>query len=130
MAGGAVNEAIQSPMTGEGFREWSDAMRDVEEMVGEPDLRSEAATIRDRARQMRVESRRHSQPPKWTEVEKMVAEPLRELRMKVNEELMRRAAERTDPVPIDRDPVPDQFSDAVKRYYERLGADVERSFDD
>ena len=122
MAGGAVNEAIQSPMTGEGFREWSDAMRDVEEMVGEPDLRSEAATIRDRARQMRVESRRHSQPPKWTEVEKMVAEPLRELRMKVNEELMRRAADRTDPVPIDRDPVPDQFSDAVKRYYERLGS--------
>ncbi len=37
------------PITGEGFREWSDRMRDVEELLEDPGLRAEAARIRDRA---------------------------------------------------------------------------------
>ena len=42
------------PIAGEGFREWSDRLREVEEMLDDPELRSEVARIRDRARGMRV----------------------------------------------------------------------------
>jgi hypothetical protein len=118
----AAGSAISSPIAGGGFREWSDALRDVEEMVGDPTLRSEAAVIRDRARQMRSEMRRHASEPQWELVESMIAKPLRELKMKVSEELLRRTADRAEPVPIDRDPVPDEYSNAVKRYYESLGS--------
>ena len=38
------------PIRGEGFREWTDRMRDVEELLDNPDMRSEAARIRDRVR--------------------------------------------------------------------------------
>lgn len=110
------------PLTGEGYREWSDRLRDVEEMVDDPELRSDAARIRDRAREMRRELRRHSRQPQWPAVEELIATPLRELRREVAEELMRRSAERNATVPIDRDPVPDRFSEAVRLYYERLGA--------
>ena len=52
----------------------------------------------------------------------MVANPLQELRQAVADELLRRTAKRNEVVPIDRDPVPDQFSEQVRRYYERLGS--------
>ncbi|WP_157469750.1 hypothetical protein [Gemmata sp. SH-PL17] len=46
--------------------------------------------------------------------------PLNELRDRVAEEVRRR--ESPDAlVPIDRDPVPPEFVDGVRRYYERLG---------
>ena len=38
------------PLTGQNFLEWSDRLRDVEEMMEDPELRAEAATIRDRAK--------------------------------------------------------------------------------
>ena len=109
-------------MTGDGFREWTDRLRDVEEMVDSPDLRSEAARIRDRARDIRLDFRRNSKEPQWELVDKMIAQPLRELKRNVSEELMRRSAERHAPVPIDRDPVPVEFTDAVQKYYESLGS--------
>ncbi len=120
--GGGGGGSIASPIAGGGFREWSDGLGDVEEMVGDPELRSDTAAIRDRARQMRVELRRNGSKPQWELVESMIAKPLRELKMKVSEELLRRSADRTAPVPIDRDPVPDEYSSAVKRYYESLGS--------
>ena len=86
-----------------------------------PNLRSEAARIRDRMRDVRVDLRRHSKAPQWPLVEEMIAQPLRELKRNVQEELIRRSAERNALVPIDRDPVPDQFTDAVRQYYENLG---------
>ncbi len=91
-------------------------------MVGDPDLRSEAAQIRDRAREVRRESRRQSKNPQWDLVEEMIAVPLRELKKRVSDELIRRSAERNAVVPIDRDPVPDRYQDAIRDYYERLGS--------
>ena len=108
------------PITGD-LREWSDQMRDVEEMVGDPDLRARANTIRDRVRQMRADMKRHGEPPQWELVEDMVAEPLRELKQEVRAELLRRTASKNELVPIDRDPVPAEFTEAVRRYYENLG---------
>lgn len=111
-----------APITGDDFREWSDRMRDVEEIVDDPELRAEAARIRERARAFRQEYKRHSEEPKWDLIRDMVARPLRELRQEVSEELLRRAAEKNELVPIDRDPVPEQFVEQVRRYYESLGS--------
>jgi hypothetical protein len=69
-----------------------------------------------------MDQRRHSRTPEWDLVEEMIAEPLRELKFEVSEELMRRSASKMLPIPIDRDPVPNEFADAVKLYYERLGS--------
>lgn len=109
------------PITGD-FRSWSDAMRDVEEMVDRPDLRAQAVTIRDRVRQTRAEMKRHGEEPKWQLVEDMIAKPLQELKREVRAELLRRTAGKNELVPIDRDPVPSQYSRAVQRYYENLGS--------
>ena len=111
-----------APLTGEGYRQWSDRLRDVEQMIEDPALRSEATRIRERAREARGEFRRHSQPPQWDEVEETIARPLRELTKSVAQELLRRSADRHAVVPIDRDPVPERFSDAVRQYYESLGS--------
>lgn len=111
-----------APLTGDEFREWSDRLRDVEEMVSDPQLRSEAAQVRDRAREIRLDYKRHSKEPRWNEVRELVADPLRELRLRVSQELMRRSAERTSLVPIDRDAVPEEFTEQVQSYYERLGS--------
>ena len=51
----------------------------------------------------------------------MVAEPIRELRDRIAEEVRRRESP-DSLVPIDRDPVPPQFAEGVRRYYERLGS--------
>jgi hypothetical protein len=110
-----------APLTGEDFREWSDRLRDVEEMVDDPDLRAEAARIRERAREIRAESKRHSAEPNWELVQQQVAGPLVELRDRVAEELLRRTSKKAL-VPLDRDPVPPQYSEKTRRYYERLGS--------
>lgn len=108
------------PLTGGEFREWSERLGQVEELLDQPDLRGEVARIRDRARAMRAEFKRHSKEPKWDLVRGQVFQPLTELRNRVAEELAR--AQSTDSlVPIDRDPVPNKFSDLVRRYYEKLG---------
>ncbi|MGB7160924.1 MAG: hypothetical protein WBD40_22875 [Tepidisphaeraceae bacterium] len=109
------------PMTGEGFRDWSDRLRDVEEMVGDPRLRAEAARIRERARSLRAEASRHSKEPNWDLVREFVGRPLVELRDAVADELMRRQTTEAM-VPIDREPVPPQYVDKVREYYERLGS--------
>ena len=109
------------PITGEGFRQWSDRMRDVEELLDNPELRAEAARIRDRARGAREEFKRHSKVPDWKQLQDPVFEPMNELRNRIAEEVRRR--ESPDAlVPIDRDPVPPQFAEGVRRYYERLGS--------
>lgn len=109
------------PLTGDDYREWSDAMRDVEEMIGDPELRDEAARIRERMRDFRNDYRRHSEEPNWEVVNETVIVPLYQLRNRVTEELMRRAS-REALVPIDRDPVPEQFIQDVGEYYERIGS--------
>lgn len=114
---GAANPSV---IIGADFRDWSDRLRDVEEMVGDSQLRSEAAGIRQRARQLRAEFKRHSVTPNWDSVREMVAEPLQTLQMHINEELLLRQSKRAL-APIDRDPVPAEYSEEVRLYYENLG---------
>ena len=110
-----------APIGGGGFLNWSDRLRDVEEMVVDPELRAEAARIRDRARSIRAEVKRHSQAPNWGLVRVQVAEPLVELSNRVAEELLRRNSKQAV-VPLDRDPVPPRYSEKTRRYYEDLGS--------
>lgn len=109
------------PIRGEGYRQWADRMRDVEEILDDPELRAEAARIRDRVRGVREDYKRHAKEPDWTKLKEMVADPIRELRERIAEEVRRRE-EPDAPVPIDRDPVPPRFAEGVRRYYERLGS--------
>ncbi len=51
---------------------------------------------------MRVEYKRHSKEPQWDLVKKLIADPLARVREQVNEELLRKAAEKNALVPIDR----------------------------
>ena len=119
---GAVS---RGPITGPEFRNWSDRLRDVEEMIDQPELRNEVARVREKARAMRAEFKRHSKAPQPSLVKSDLSKPLLEIRDRVVEELARR--EKSDPlVPIDRDPVPGKFSDLVRRYYEKLGTTEEK----
>ncbi len=118
--GGGDGGGSRGPITGPDFANWSDRLRDVEEMIDQPDLRSEVARVRDRAKAMRAEFKRHSKEPQWGLVKSQISTPLAEVRQRVSEELARRESNEAL-VPIDRDPVPNKFSELVKRYYEKLG---------
>jgi hypothetical protein len=107
------------PLTGRDFTEWSDRMRDVEEMVSVPELRNRIAEVRERARSVRSELKRNAEEPRWDLVQSEIATPLVEIRQRVSEELARRES-KDSMVPIDRDPVPIQYSELVRKYYEEL----------
>jgi len=118
-----LNDTTRSfaPLSGGDYLQWSDRLRDVEEMLEDPELRAEAARIRDRARGIRQESKRYAKPPNWDLVRLQVLDPLVELSNRVNEELLKRSSKDAT-VPIDRDPVPPKYAEQVRRYYERLGS--------
>jgi hypothetical protein len=109
-------------ITGEDFGPWSDRLREVEEMVDDPALQNQLAAGRERARLFRQEYRRDRKKPDWAVVRLQVVRPLVEVRDQIVEELARREP-RNPLVPIDRDPVPNRFSELVRRYYEELGKD-------
>ena len=108
------------PLTGDDFREFSDRLREVEEMIDIEELQNDVATVRDRARAVRIEYQRNGKEPQWDLVQLDIEKPLVEIRKRVGEELARRLS-RDAMVPIDRDPVPRQYSELVRRYYETLG---------
>ena len=108
------------PLTGGDFRQWSDGLRDIEEILTEQQLREEVATVRDSARAIRAEFVRHGNMPEWDMVEMMITKPLTEVRARVEEKLARLES-REALVPIDRDPVPSRYSELVRGYYENLG---------
>jgi len=110
------------PIRGEEYGQWSDRLRDVEEMIDLPDLRNEVARIREEAREIRRGVRQESHKPDWAVVRLKIAGPLVEVRNRIDEELAKR--ESKDPlVPLDRDPVPGKYSELVRRYYQELGKD-------
>lgn len=109
------------PITGDDFRPWGDRLRNVEDLLDDPELSAEAARIRDRAEAARAEYKRHAKEPDWNKLTDLVAEPLRELQHRINQEIRRR--ESPDAlVPIDRDPVPAEYTEQVRLYFERLGS--------
>ena len=112
--------APAGPITGDDFVAWSDRLREVEEMVEQPDLRNQVADARERARLQRQAFRRDRQKPDWAVVQLQVMKPLTEVRDRIADELARRESKEAL-VPLDRDPVPSRYSELVRRYYEELG---------
>lgn len=90
-------------------------------MIEDPRLRERVAQVRDRARSMRAEYKRHSKEPNWDLVRDLVADPLTELADEIGDELARKQSP-DKLVPIDRDPVPAEFTELVREYYEKLGS--------
>ena len=117
----ADEQPRQGPITGEGYDRWSDRLRNVEELLSQPELRNEAARVLDNARAMRIDHERNDAPPQVDHLAMRIIEPLVELRDRVAEELSRREAG-NNTVPVDRDPVPPAFRDLVRRYYKELGS--------
>ena len=123
--GGPTDGEQAGPLTGDNFTEWSDRLRNVEEMVDSPALRTEVARIRETAQGVRAEFKRHSVKPNWDLVNTKISAPLVELRNRLTEELARRESKESL-VPIDRDPVPTKYAERVRRYYEELGRSGDR----
>jgi hypothetical protein len=117
--GGPVEEG--GPLTGENFTDWAEGLGEVEEMLDVPQLRNDIARAREQARAVRMEYKRHGKEPQWRVVRGQILGPLLEVRKGISEELARRE-NKDSLVPIDRDPVPPQYSEKVKRYYEQLGS--------
>ncbi|MEM7601007.1 MAG: hypothetical protein AAF357_06280, partial [Verrucomicrobiota bacterium] len=109
------------PITGDGYKEFRDSLGNIEEMIPQEDLRNQVARVADEARQMRVEFSRDNLPPGAASIDQKITQPLLELRQRLSEELAK--LNRENPIaPIDRDPVPSEFRDLVRRYYEELGS--------
>jgi hypothetical protein len=78
------------------------------------------ARIWDSVRAIRAESKRHGKEPRWDLVQSQVTNPLTELRQRVSERLAQLQSNEAM-VPIDRDPVPDRYTELVRTYFENLG---------
>jgi hypothetical protein len=104
------------------YRQWSDRLREVEEMLPEQELRDEAVRVRERTRALWADAKRHGNEPQWDLLREQVMDPLTELRQRVSEKLARLELDKPL-VPIDRDPVPERFADTVRTYFENLGQD-------
>ena len=108
------------PFTDENYGPWSNRLRDVQEMLPQQDLRERMAQVWDSVRTIRAESKRHGQEPQWDLVQTQVIKPLTELRQRVSERLAQLQSNEAM-VPIDRDPVPDRYTEMVRTYFENLG---------
>lgn len=109
------------PITGEEYKDFANALGNLEEMMPEEDLRNEVAKVLDNARGMRIDFKRDNMPPGAAAIQMKIVDPLVELRSRVSEELAKLNKE--NPLaPIDRDPVPGEFRELVRKYYEELGA--------
>ncbi len=109
-----------NPLTGQNYRQWMDRLREVEEMLPEQELREQVAEVREQAREIREDFTRNSEEPQWNVVEMSIVKPLVEVRNRISEELAKIESKEAI-VPIDRDPVPERYSELVRAYYENLG---------
>ena len=110
-----------NPLTTDAYRDWMDRLGEVEGLVPEGPLREEATRIRQAAAEMRRDLQRHSKVPDPMDIDEMIVKPLDSLARRVAAERAR--IEGRDPsIRLDRDPVPAEFADEVREYFQRLGA--------
>jgi len=108
------------PITGNDYSTWSQQLRDVENVLESPDLQNQLATVRDRLGAFRAQYRNSRRPPSAETIREQLLMPLSQVQVWVQEELARQENSASR-VPLDRDPVPQNYSDLVKKYYEKLG---------
>jgi hypothetical protein len=119
--GGDGGALTSGPIMGNSFVDWSDRMRDVEEVLDAPDLRNRLAAVRERVAGLRAEYRQRGRLPQPEIVRTEILTPMAEVRVWLQEELARRE-NANSLVPLDRDPVPEKYSESVRHYYEKLGS--------
>ena len=117
---------FDGPLTGLDFRDWEDRLREVEEVIEIPELRNQVSEVRQSARDIRRENKENGKPPKWDLVDMQILRPMTEINKRLEQELSLRQPKR-ELVPVDHDPVPAQYSELVRRYYERLGGRKEKN---
>jgi hypothetical protein len=86
-----------------------------------PDLRNQLATVRDRLGAFRAEYRNGRRAPSAETIREQLLMPLSQVQVWVQEELARQENS-ASLVPLDRDPVPQNYSELVRKYYEKLGS--------
>jgi hypothetical protein len=107
-------------ITSESFREWSDRLHDIGAVIDDPKARSAVARAVKTSRDLRRDFKRHSKEPGEAEVRAGVVDPLTEAVRALDARL--RELNKENPLaPIGRDPVPDRYSEVVRRYFEELG---------
>ena len=89
-------------------------------MLDDPELRHRVARVRDHARSIRAEFRRHGTEPRWDLVKSDLLDEMRDLQRRLAEDIVALRSDRSM-APIDREPVPEEFDVLVQRYYELLG---------
>jgi hypothetical protein len=121
--GGAVTAGGENggPLTGGDYVNWADRMRDVEQVLDPPDLRYQLATVRERASVLRGQYRQSGRAPDEKVVREQLIVPMTQVRVWLQEEIARQQ-NANSLVPLDRDPVPDNYSELVRKYYEKLGS--------
>lgn len=118
---GAKEAEPEGPITGGDYEKWSDRLRNIESMVEQDDIRNELAKVLDNARAMRIEFKRNNFAPQAATLDQRITDPLVEIRGRVSEEIAK--LDKDNPLaPIDRDPVPQEFRELVRKYYEELGS--------
>ncbi len=111
---------FDGPLTGLDYRDWEDRLREVEEVIEIPELRNRVSEVRQSARDIRRENKENGKPPKWDLVDMQILRPLTEINKRLEDELSLRQPKR-ELIPVDHEPVPPQYSELVRQYYERLG---------
>ena len=109
------------PITGNDYAAWSQQLRDVESVLDSQDLRNQLATVRDRLGAFRAEYRNGRRVPSAETIREQLLLPLSQVQVWVQEELARQQNS-SSLVPLDRDPVPENYSELVRKYYEKLGS--------
>lgn len=112
--------AVGGPITGSDFVDWASRMRDVEQVLDEQALRNQLATARERAASMRADFRQSRIKPKADLVRRQILDPINEVRVELHDDLAR-ITDTNNLVPLDHDPVPENYSELVRKYYEKLG---------
>lgn len=90
-------------------------------MIGDDELRNKAGGVREAVKEMLIDKKRNSVDPNQEILSMEVLKPLAELQKEISAELSRIGDGDEKLVPIDRDPVPDAFTELVQKYYETLG---------
>jgi hypothetical protein len=109
------------PISGNNYVNWSDRLRDVERVLDPQDLRNQLATVRERVAAFRTGYREGGRVPDANVLRSQVLTPMTQVRVWLQQELARQENSGSL-VPLDRDPVPDNYSELVRKYYEKLGS--------
>ena len=117
---GAGNSPGGGAISGGGYEEWRDRISDLEAIITDPQAQSAVARASKAGQEMRKDFKRHAKDPEQARIEKEILLPLAEAATQLDARL--RELDRENPLaPVGRDPVPDRYTEIVRRYFEELG---------